>query len=246
MRRNNGCTMNEFGDPLESTCWTMVLAAGGRGTQQHQALSELCQVYWAPVFGYLRSRCRSDDEASDLTQQFFLELLQRDTIAAADPSRGRFRAFLLTTAKHFLSNQRRRASAEKRGGNRPTVHEGETFTFSQVPDLETESPERQYERQWAVTLLQRVMDRLRAEQAAEGKEREFEVLKRLLAGRSAEFPQSEAAQNLGMTPEALRTALVRLRSRYRTHLRSEVAQTVCSEEEIDDEIRYLFKACREI
>jgi RNA polymerase sigma-70 factor (ECF subfamily) len=223
----------------------MVLAAGHPSRPDAAAaLANLCRAYWYPIYGYVRRRTADVHRAQDLTQDFFVKLLEREVVAVAQPERGRFRNFLLTTLKNFLASEHERRTAEKRGGGQAVLPldfaVGESrLSLEPVDDW---TPERLFERQWAITLLGHVMTRLQGECAAAGKEAQFEQLKGLLAGRSAEMPVAEAAAALGLTEEATRQAVHRLRGRYRELLRSEVAQTVAGPEEVDDELKRLFAA----
>jgi len=231
-------------DPFGSTRWSVVLAAGADGTAAHAALETLCAAYWLPVYGYVRSRERKPDDAADLTQAFFAELLERKAVAAADPARGRFRAFLLTSLKHFLINQHARDTAQKRGGGRPImsldrdVAEG----FLAAARSPTRTPEQEFGRRWALALLEHVLLRLAQEQDAAGRAREFSVLRPFLTGEQLQTSQADVARLLQVTPEAVRAAIYRMRKRYRQLLREEVSQTVASPEDVDDELHRLVVA----
>ena len=226
-----------------TTRWSMVLAAGqpalpGRG----QALAELCQSYWPAVYGFVRRRVPNVHEAQDLTQAFFAFLLEKNPLAVAEPARGRFRSFLLTAVQNFLHNQGDRARAEKRGGVRAQLamdfQQADSTLSLEPADLQT--PERIFERQWVLALLERVMHQLRSEQAAAGKEQAFDLLKNHIGGRIAESSLADVAQQLSMTENAVKVAAHRLRNRYRVLLRGEVAQTVADPADVDNEIRQLF------
>lgn len=232
-------------DHFESTQWSLVVAAGQRvSPEAQQALSELCRKYWLPLYGYVRRRVPDLHEAQDLTQEFFCRVLDRNLFAAAHPERGRFRAFLLTSLKHFLVNEREKANALKRGGGQVPFTldfvDGESRLSHVAAD--DDSPERQFDRQWATALLDQVLSRLRAEFREAGQERQFDELKPFLAGgRDQPDGYTQAAASLGMTPDAVRVAAHRLRQRYRELLRSEIAQTVAQAGDVDDEIRDLFQ-----
>lgn len=218
-----------------------MLAAGGDGSQRRPAMQKLCETYWWPVYGYVRSRTANADTASDLTQGFFAELLERNVVASADPERGRFRAFLLTALKNFLSSQQTRDRALKRGGGKTIVTLDRDVAENRLSGTRQSqrTPEQEFERRWALSLLEHVLERLCREQTAAGREREFEMLRASLTGQPSAVTQAEAARELEMTPEAFRTALHRLRGRYRVLLRQEVAQTVESPEYVDDELQRL-------
>lgn len=226
-----------------TTQWSVVIAAGRRVDDgaSRAALQSLCQIYWQPVYHFVRRRVGSGEAARDLTQGFFLQLLERETIAVACPERGRFRAFLLTSVKNYLANERHRDRAQKRGGGPQLSLDwaGAESRISWEP-ADPLTPERRFERQWATTLLARVVDQLREEMAAGGKQRHFEALKSALAGDQDRIPYADVAAALDCSPEAARQAAHRLRKRYRELLRAEVAHTVADIAEVDDEIRRLF------
>lgn len=237
--------------PLDSpasfvtTHWSLVLAAGRRAQPDaDQALASLCQSYWFPLYAYVRRRTADVHEAQDLVQGFFTRLLEKDLLAVADPERGRFRAFLLTALKHFLANEWSKEQAQKRGGGQVALaldfDSGESrYSLEPAHDL---TAERLYEKQWVLTLLDRVLASLRAECQAAGKEAQFQLLKPFLGGGRGEGSYAAVARDLGMTEGAVKTAAHRLRQRYRELLRSELAQTVAHPADVDDEIRYLFTA----
>jgi RNA polymerase sigma-70 factor (ECF subfamily) len=222
----------------------MVLAAGGDGPEARSALECLCQRYWSAVHGFIERRVTNREDANDLTQAFFTELLDRKTLAGVNPLRGRFRAYLLTALKNFLANEHARASAQKRGGGRiPVSLDREVADQGHgMAAAESPSPEQEFNRQWAVALLDRTVSQLAAEQAAAGKGGQFESLRLFLTGQGSDRQQKDVAKQLGMTDEAARSYVYRLRKRYRELLRNEVAQTVRRAEEIDDELRDLFAA----
>jgi RNA polymerase sigma-70 factor (ECF subfamily) len=233
------------GTDFATTQWSLVLAAGHPSQPDAAAaLARLCQAYWYPIYAYVRRRTADVHQAQDLTQEFFVRLLEREVVAVAQPERGRFRSFLLTALKHFLASQWEKAGAAKRGGGQAILSldfEAGESRISLEP-VDDRTPERLFERQWVITLLAHVMDRLEQECAAAGKGEQFEQLKGLLAGRSAELPVAQAAAALGLSEEATRQAAHRLRARYKELLRAEVAQTVARPEEVEDELRGLFAA----
>jgi len=232
-------------DSVGSTRWSVVLAAGGRESPaSQQALETLCQTYWYPLYAYIRRRVGTEDEAQDLTQAFFAKLLENNYVAAADPQRGRFRAFLLTSFKHFLVNEWKRQRAQKRGGgNVPiSLDLSDAESRYRLEPAHQQTPERVFERQWAVTLVNTVLLQLRQEFSNAGKERQFEQLKCFLIGPSDSTTYAEASRTLNMSEGAVRVAAHRLRKRYRQLLRNEIAQTVSAPSEIDEEIRNLFVA----
>jgi RNA polymerase sigma-70 factor (ECF subfamily) len=227
-----------------TTRWSVVLAAGKRGRpESRHALAELCEAYWYPLYAEARRRGRSAEDASDLVQGFFARLLEKNDLAAADPTRGRFRSFLLAAFGHFLANEWDRQHARKRGGGRKAVPldvaEGESRYRREAAHDET--PERIYDRRWALSLIDRALARLRDECARAGKAALFETLEPALSGnRAASY--AELAESLGMTEGAVKTAVHRLRTRCGAIVREEVAETVSRPEEIDEELGHLFAA----
>jgi RNA polymerase sigma-70 factor (ECF subfamily) len=224
------------------TRWSMVLAAGRRSSpDSRQALEVLCQTYWYPLHAYVRRRVADVHEAQDLTQAFFASLLEKNALAVAREERGRFRAFLLTAFKHFLSDEWDKAQAQKRGGGRPGISlnlESAERRYALEP-VDNLTPERLYEKQWALTLLDRVLNRLGDEFAAKGKDRQFQTLKPFLTGETGPNGYEVAARALGISPAAAKVAAHRARRRYREILRAEIAETVAEPQEADDEIRDL-------
>jgi RNA polymerase sigma factor (sigma-70 family) len=230
-------------DDFGTTRWSLVLGAGHPGSQEAAAaLAELCQRYWYPLYAYVRRRVGDVSEAQDLTQEFFVRLLEKNTLAAASRDRGRFRAFLLGAIKNFLANEWDRAKALKRGGGRPPISLALDTAESKL-SLEPAhdiTPEKLYERQWALTLLELVVERIEAEYSAADKSRQFALLKPALTGNRAAIDYTAAAAALEMSEDAVRQAAHRLRRRYREILREELLQTVADPTEVDDEIRSLF------
>ena len=228
-----------------TTHWSVVLAATGRSsTEAGNALSHLCSVYWYPVYSFVRRRGHNPQDAQDLAQEFFARLLERNWLARADRNRGRFRTFLLASLSHFLANEWDRAHAQKRGGAVQIIPlqlgSAETRYGQEPPDPTT--PEQIYERRWALALLETVLQRLSQECRAEGKAALFDALKPCLIGERDSQPYAALAAQLRMTEGSLKTAVHRLRRRYREILREEIAGTVETPAEIDAEMRYLLKA----
>lgn len=224
-----------------TTHWSLVLAAGDRGgTASDRALEMLCRAYWPPLYAYVQRRVSDKHEAQDMTQAFFERLLEKRYLAQADPQRGRFRAFLITAFKHFLANEWDKARAQKRGGGH-VVLPLDFDSHEATPDVGVDAltPERLYERDWAITLLNRVMSRLQREMERNGKGQQFQILKSFIGG-SSESSYAQAGTELGISEAAARMAASRIRGRYRELLRDEIAQTVSSPDEIDDEVRHLF------
>lgn len=228
-----------------STHWSVVLAARGSDSAAcRPALARLCETYWYPLYAYVRRRGYHEDEARDLTQEFFSQLLEKDYLRAADQRRGRFRSFLLASLDHFLANQWRNARAAKRGGGQTSLsldfHAGERrYNLEPCHDL---TPEKIYERRWAFTLLEQVMTKLRDEFASAGKLQLFERLKSHLGGEPATAPYRQVAAMLGISEGAVKVAVHRLRRRCREILLAEIAQTVAGPDEVEEELRELFDA----
>jgi RNA polymerase sigma factor (sigma-70 family) len=230
-----------------STHWSIVLAAGQRALpESEKALAALCQAYWPAVYVFVRRQVADIHEAQDLTQAFFAQLLEKNLLAAAQPARGRFRSFLLTSVRNFLLNEWDKQKANKRGGGRKHL----ALDFQQHDSIyscepaDPLTPERLFERQWVLGLLEQVMTRLRTEFTKAGKERIFEHLKDSLSGADADMSLADIAAQLGISANAAKVASHRLRKRYRELLRAEVVQTLADPAEIDDEIRHLFEALR--
>lgn len=230
------------GDPFGTTHWSLVLAAAGeRGSaESRRALEALCRAYWPPLYAYVRRRVADVHQAQDLTQGFFARLLEKEYLTAADPECGRFRAFLITAFKHYLSQEWEQARAKKRGGGLAPFPLDFAWHDSHSGGPATNlTAEQLYERQWAITLLDRVMRRLQREMERAGQGRQFQTLKELIGG-PRETSCRQAAAELGTSEAATRMAASRLRGRYRELLRAEIAQTVSTPEEIEDEVRHLF------
>jgi RNA polymerase sigma factor (sigma-70 family) len=228
-----------------TTHWSRIVAAGDPGAPlAREALAELCRAYWFPLYAYIRCRGYAPDRALDLTQDLFVRLLEKDVLAAADPARGRFRTFLRAVCADFLANRRDRENALKRGGGRPIVpivSDEAEGRYAREPAHEL-TPERIFDRNWALILLGRVLEQLREEYRAAGQSLTFEVLSPVLTDGSRAVAYATLAARLGMTEGAVRVAVHRLRRRYGERLREEIAATVDEPAEVDDEIRDLFAA----
>jgi RNA polymerase sigma factor (sigma-70 family) len=228
-----------------TTHWSVVLAAGDSASpQHHEAMSTLCHKYWFPLYAYLRRRGYDTHRAEDSTQAFFAQMLEKHYLRKVEPAPGKFRSFLLVAMKHFLANEYDRARAQKRGGDRTILSldfENAENQYALEPANEL-SPEKLFEKSWALTVLTRIMKQLEAELVGKGKQKLFEHLSIYLAVDADAIPYCEVATKLGMTEGATRVAVHRLRKRCRELLRNEIAQTVSSEDQIDDEIRGLFAA----
>jgi len=222
-----------------------VLAAGGRRSPQaDRALEELCRTYWFPLYAYVRRRGHSKEDAEDSTQAFFARLLEKNHFAGLDSQKGKFRAFLLAALKHFLANEWDKARAQKRGGG--AVHLSLDWrtadTQFQVAAANEPSPDRVFDREWALALLGKVIERLQSECAAEGRAALFEQLKNFLTTERRETAAREAAESLGLEESTVRVAVHRLRKRYRQLLRDEIAHTLSDATMVDEEMRALFGA----
>ena len=232
---------------VATTQWSEVLAArDGSETEAREALETLCQTYWQPLYAYIRHQGYGPEESRDLTQAYFAELLEKDFLADVDPSKGRFRSYLLATLRHFLSHERDRDRALKRGGGTRTlsldVETGEERYSIQATEAMT--PVDVFEHRWAMTVLDRAMQNLGAESTEAGNGQQFESLKQYLTSADPQVPYGEAAQDLGMSEGAIRTAVHRLRKRYGQALRAEIAQTVANPADTDEEVRHLLAVVR--
>jgi RNA polymerase sigma factor (sigma-70 family) len=228
-----------------STDWSLVRSIRRRVMPQPDAaVAELCTIYWYPVYAYLRRRGHRADEAEDLTQSFFAHVLSRDLLNRAQPERGRLRSYLLACLANFVANERERAVALKRGGPAcPRLGAADAQYSAEPADHAT--PERLYERRWAMAVLERVLDDLRGNYVRAGKGDLFDALKDQLIGDTDDASYRRVAQTLGISEGALRVTAHRLRRRYRERLRDEIARTVTGpEEDVRDEMRYLFNATR--
>ncbi len=228
-----------------TTRWSTVLAAAGEAPseQANRALADLCAGYWYPLYAYVRRRGYDAEDARDLTQAFFARLLERRGLASADPARGRFRSFLLTAMKNFLASEWRRQAAAKRGGGADVVSfdAADAEHRYRAEPADTRTPEALYERRWALALLGRAVADVRRGYAKRGEAELFDALKAYLGLDAAEVPYGDLAQRLGRSEPALRTALSRLRARWRTRVRALVAETVQEGRLVDGELRDLLR-----
>jgi RNA polymerase sigma-70 factor (ECF subfamily) len=232
-----------------TTRWSLVVSAAAPqdAPAAREALAILCQAYWYPLYAFLRRNGTSAEDAQDLVQAFFVELLEKDRLAAADRERGKFRSFLLASLKHFQANEWRRRSAQKRGGGAAALSldlDAGERRFSLEPAHEL-TAERIFMRQWAMTLLEQTLAALRQEFSAAGKAELFEQLKEYLGAEGGGVPYRQLASELGTTEGALKVAMHRFRARWREALRDQIAQTVAGPEEVEDELRELFDAVAE-
>ncbi|NBV22936.1 MAG: RNA polymerase sigma factor [Proteobacteria bacterium] len=229
-----------------TTRWSQVVAAGRAEDPAHArtALEQLCQTYWYPLYAFVRRQGHSPHDAQDLTQEFFACLLERNALGAADRERGRFRSFLLATLKNFLRDEWDKLRAQKRGGGEAAVSldAGDAESRYALEPVDTMTADRLYERRWAMLLLDRAVERLRAEHEAAGKLAQFETLKASLAGSRESQPYAELAAQLGLSEGAVKVAVHRLRQRYREVIRAEIAETVAGEAEVEAELKHLMAA----
>jgi RNA polymerase sigma-70 factor (ECF subfamily) len=241
----NPPTRDSSAGRFATTHWSIVLAARDPvQPQSREALSELCMIYWYPLYAFVRRRGQAPEEAQDLTQAFFLRLLEKDYLRVVDRAKGRFRSFLLAAFEHFLHNEYDRARARKRGGGRQPL--SLDFTSAEdryaVEPAHTETPDKLFERRWALTLLYCVLARLEQEWKDAGKEKIFERLRPCLLEEPQSLPYAAIGEELHMSPAAVKMVVHRLRKRYRALLREEIARTVEDPEQVDDEIAGLFAA----
>jgi len=228
-----------------TTQWTRVLEARGHSPEAQAALSDLCAAYYAPVFAFIRHNTPDQDAARDLTQEFFARLLSRQSLGAADPERGRFRSYLLGAVKHFLADMRAREHRLKRGGGQPVecLDPGtDTSPGMQLPDANAPGPDREFDRKWALTVLDRALAALAAEHRAAGKEKQFDALKPWLTGDTEILSQADAARQIGLNESAVKVAIHRLRRRFREAIKAEIGQTLSDHSQVKDELDQLLAA----
>ena len=227
---------------FHTTHWSMVLAAREKeGSAAGEALASLCSTYWYPLYAFIRRQGSAPPEAEDLTQEFFYRFLERDTLERVQPAAGKFRSFLLACLKNFLANERQRAHAQRRGGGQWLVpldsNEAETrYSFEPV---DQRTPDAIFERRWAFAVLERTMQELQREYSASERGELFEDLQGFLPGGHGNLSRAELAVKRGVSVGALDVAIHRLRQRFGALLREEIARTVSSEAEVEEEIRYL-------
>jgi len=228
------------------TRWSVVITASGDDAAARTALAELCEAYWYPLYSFVRRSGKSPQDAEDLTQAFFARLVEKETLGFVQKERGKLRSFLLQALKNFLSDEWDKANALKRGGGTQTISidaaVAEERYAMELPD--ESSPDRLYQRRWAVTLLKQVLEALQESYHATGKEHLFEELHQYLASNAGEESYRGPADRLGMSENAVRVAVFRMRQRYAAELRRQIAETVETEDEVTAEIDFLFQAVR--
>ena len=229
-----------------TTHWSVVLAAREEDSPHAaEALAKLCRIYWYPLYAFIRRRGHSPHDAQDLTQEFFYRLLDKRYLDAVDYRKGRFRSFLLAALEHFLANEWRCSQAQRRGGGQQviSIDDDAEQRYAREPATNL-SPERIYEQRWALAFLEQVLGKLRAEFLEAGKGATFEALKVFLTGDRSPVGYAALATELGSTEAALKMAVSRMRQRYAELLRQEIANTVSSPDEIEDELRALMAALK--
>jgi RNA polymerase sigma factor (sigma-70 family) len=227
---------------FQPTQWTLVRRASFDSTQAQDALEKLCRAYWYPIYAFVRRSGRGSHDAQDLTQEFFARFLEANSIMRADPKRGKFRTFLLGALKNFLTDAHRKATAWKRGGGFQIVsfEETEAEERYRLEPVDERTPDKIYEQRWTVGLLETAMERLREEFHAAGKERQFEVLKVFLSREGDDESYEAAGAELNTSGNTIAVAVHRIRKRFRQVVRSVIADTVSSVEDVEEEYRSLF------
>ncbi len=233
--------------PGYRTDWGVVQAASQAVPESSEALEKLCRTYWYPLYAYVRRKGYEAADAQDLTQEFFARMLERPWLQGVDPAKGKFRSFLLASMNHFLANEWRRGQAQKRGGGQPVFSldaaaAEDRYRFEPSHD---ESPDRVFERRWALTAIERALERLGEEKFVSSRSELLEALKETLTGGTGRPRYAQLAARLGMTEAAVKKAAQRLRERFAQLLRTEVARTVSDAREVDGEMRSLFAALHE-
>ena len=227
---------------FHTTHWTVVLAAREKnGSVAREALASLCSTYWYPLYAFIRRQGSTPHEAEDLTQEFFLRFLERHALGSVQPAAGKFRSFLLACLKNFLANEHERAHAQRRGGGQSLVplDAGDAETRYSLEPVDSRTPEAVFERRWAFAVLERTMTELRREYAVGDKRALFEELQGFLPGGQGSVSRAELAAKRGVSVGAIDVAVHRLRQRFGALLREQVAQTVSSEAEVEEEIHHL-------
>lgn len=239
---------NQASNPgaFPQTRWTRVVALRSADEgQARQALSELCGLYWAPLYCYFRRQGRGPEDAKDLTQGLFQQLISKENLLHVDAGKGRLRTFLLAAAKNFLISQHRWETRQKRGGNTISASldggEPESF-YARAGAFDDLSPEKLFDRHWATVTLESVRVALAQEYASRGRAEQFAVFEQFLSWNESKTPYPVAAAEVGLSEDAFRAAIIRMRRRYRLLLRETIADTICNGEDVDGEIRHLFAA----
>ena len=229
---------------FRTTRWTKIAAASGTSSECRQALEERCEAYYRPVSSFIRWRTGDTVVAKDLTQEFFADFLGRKSLGKADRTKGRFRSYLLGAVNHFLSDQQKSKKRAKRGGKVAMISLDVTEDHPnadpiEIADPKQPNPEKMFDREWALTLLDRAILALEEEERSKGREKPFTILKPWLTGGLGDEAQSDAATQLGLSTNATKVAIHRLRRRFRHQVQLEIAHTVNHASEIREELRYL-------
>jgi RNA polymerase sigma-70 factor (ECF subfamily) len=235
----NDRTAHSGGIAFTTTHWSVVLEAQGESPVAQEALEKLCRTYWRPIYSFVRRQGLPPAEAEDITQGFFAQLLKRRSFGAVRKERGRLRSFLLASVKYFLADEHRRAMAIKRGKGQRVIPLEELHADEPIELADPVTSEMVYERRWALTVLERVFNRLKEEYRAAGNPALFNSLKQLLPDEPGAPSQAQIAAQLGMTENSVRQAFYRFRQRYQSLLREEIAHTVATPGDIEDELRHL-------
>jgi len=230
--------------PFTTTHWTVVLEAQSESATAQEALEKLCRIYWRPIYSFVQRQGIELEEAKDITQGFFADLLEHRSLTAVRKEKGRFRSFLLGALKHFLVDERRRTMAIKRGKGQRLIPLEELSRDESIEPVDPITAEQIYERRWASTVLERVLSRSKDEYRAAGNAALFDSLKELLPDEPGSPSQAEIATRLGMTENAVRQAFHRFRHRYQSLLREEIAHTVATPGDIEDELHHLISIVR--
>jgi RNA polymerase sigma-70 factor (ECF subfamily) len=245
-KKNSAITGQKWAMPFTTTHWSVVLEAQTESSTAQEALEKLCQIYWPPIYSFVQRKGIDSEEAKDITQEFFADLLEHRNLTAVRKEKGRFRSYLLGALKYFLADEHRRAMAIKRGRGQRLIPLEELNGDERIgiEPADSITPEQIYERRWATTLLERVLGLLKNEYVAAGNAALFDCLKQLLPDEPGAPSQAEIAGQLGMTPNAVRQAFHRFRQRYQLLLREEIAHTVATSGDVEDELRHLITVVR--
>jgi RNA polymerase sigma factor (sigma-70 family) len=242
--KDSGITGQKWAMSFTTTHWSVVLEAQTESPMAQEALEKLCRIYWHPIYSFVRRQGVGPEEAKDVTQAFFADLLERGSLTAVRKEKGRFRSYLLGALKHFLADERRRAMAIKRGRGQQLIPLEELSSDERIEPAHTVTAEQIYERRWATTVLERALSRSKDEYRAAGNAALFDSLKQLLPDEPGAPSQADIAIQLGMTENAVRQAFHRFRHRYQLLLREEIAHTVATPGDIEDELRHLIAVVR--
>lgn len=229
---------------FRTTLWSVVLAArDSSGQDTHDALETLCRTYWYPLYAYLRRTGHDPHDSQDFTQEFLARLVHRQFLRSVNPEEGKFRSFLLATLKHFLSDERKRARAQKRGGGQPPIPIDEVLAENRyiIEGTTPLAPDQLFDRRWALAALEQAVERLRLEYSNSRRSDLFEGLRQFQQGEAAEQSYAEAAARLGLTPSAMKSSIHRFRTRHRELLRQVVAETLTNPQDLEEELRYLLR-----